>query len=162
MPQAKKRSPKTPRKTTTSRAKATKKKPLRGPMPAEKSKAKPKGTEEPKTKQADFDEDNLGDRLSVIAQKAYDAVKDGVQKLSDFASEGSQVAKMKFEILNLSSDRKSLLRDVGQKLWKLHKDKSLNNIEERFKKEFSKIAELEKQIAAKEKEMHAVSKKMSK
>lgn len=162
MPQAKKRSPKTPRKTTTSRAKATKKKPLRGPRPAEKSKAKPKATEEPKTKQADFDEDNLGDRLSVIAQKAYDAVKDGVQKLSDFASEGSQVAKMKFEILNLSSDRKSLLRDVGQKLWKLHKDKSLNNIEERFKKEFSKIAELEKQIAAKEKEMHAVSKKMSK
>jgi hypothetical protein len=158
MPQAKKRSPKTPRKTTTSRAKATKKK----PRPAEKSKAKPKATEEPKTKQADFDEDNLGERLSVIAQKAYDAVKDGVQKLSDFASEGSQVAKMKFEILNLSSDRKSLLRDVGQKLWKLHKDKSLINIEEKFKKEFDKIAELEKQIAAKEKEMHAVSKKMGK
>ena len=156
MPEAKKRSPKTPRKSTTTRAKTTKKK------TAQESKAKAKTAQEPKTSTTDFDEDNLGERLSVIAQKAYDAVKDGVQKLSDFASEGSQVAKMKFEILNLSSDRKSLLREVGQKLWKLHKDKSLNNIEEKFKKEFAKIAELEKQIAAKEKQMHAASKKMSK
>jgi hypothetical protein len=156
MPQAKKRSPKTPRKSTTSSAKAKKKK------PTQQSKPKSKASEEPKTTKTDFSEDNLGERLNMIAQKAYDAVKDGVQKLSDFASEGSQVAKMKFEILNLSSDRKSLLRDVGQKLWKLHKDKSLQNIDEKFKKEFAKIAELEKQIAAKEKEMHTVSKKMGK
>lgn len=156
MPEAKKRSPKTPRKSTTSRAKTTKKK------TAEESKAKSKATEQPKAKATDFDEDNLGDRLSAIAQKAYDAVKDGVHKLSDFASDSSQVAKIKFEILNLSSDRKSLLRDVGQKLWKLHKEKSLNNIEEKFKKEFDKIAEFERQIAAKEKEVQAVSKKIGK
>lgn len=156
MPEAKKRSPKRPRKSTTSSAKTKQKK------TAEESKAKSKATQEPKATRTDFDEDNIGDRLSAIAQKAYDAVKDGVNKLSDLASEGSQVAKIKFEILNLSSDRKSLLRDVGQKLWKLHKEKSLVNIDEKFKKEFDKIAELEKQIAAKEKEMQAVSKKMGK
>jgi hypothetical protein len=156
MPEAKKRSPKRPRKSTTSGAKMKKKK------PTEESKAKSEATEEPKATTTDFDEENMGDRLSTIAQKAYDAVKDGVQKLSDYASEGSQIAKMKFEILNLSSDRKSLLREVGQKLWKLHKEKSLVNIDEKFKKEFEKIAQLEKQIAAKEKEVQAVSKKMGK
>jgi len=156
MPEAKKRSPKRPRKSTASSAKTKQKK------SAEETKAKSKASEEPKATRTDFDEDNIGDRLSAIAQKAYDAVKDGVQKLSDYASEGSQIAKIKFEILNLSSDRKSLLREVGQKLWKLHKEKSLVDIDEKFKKEFTKIAELEKQIAAKEKEVQAVSKKMGK
>jgi len=139
-------------KTTARTAKAPKK-------PQKKIEEKPKTAEEKIGGEEQYEEEDWGEKLSAIAQKAFDTVKDGVQKLSDFASDSSQVAKVKFEILNLSSDRKSLLREVGEKLWRLHKQNSIDNIEDKFKIEFNKLAEFEKKIAAKEKEVEAVSKK---
>ena len=122
---------------------------------------KSKVHEEPTSKKQEYDED-LGDKLGAMAEKVFESMKIGVQKLSDFASDSSQVAKIKFEILNLNSDRRSLLRDVGQKLWKLHKEKSLENIEEKFKNEFNKIAEMERKIAQKQKQVETVSAKVKK
>lgn len=171
MPESKEKSTKTTKKKTssTSRGKTTKAKTTRAKTtagtkkapkkPQEKIKEEPKTAEEKIGGEEKFEEEDWGEKLSVIAQKAFDAVKDGVQKLSDFATDSSQVAKIKFEILNLSSDRKSLLREVGEKLWRLHKQNSIGNIEEKFKIEFDKLANFEKKIAAKEKEVDAVSKK---
>ena len=115
---------------------------------------KSKVHEEPTSKKQEYDED-LGDKLGAMAEKVFESMKIGVQKLSDFASDSSQVAKIKFEILNLNSD-------VGQKLWKLHKEKSLENIEEKFKNEFNKIAEMERKIAQKQKQVETVSAKVKK
>lgn len=145
------------KKTTTKKSTTGAKKQTRAKKASEETKAKSQTTQESKKKQEEYKGEDWGDKLSDIAQKAYDAVKDGVQKLSDFASESSHVAKIKFEILNLSSDRKSLLKDVGQKFWNLHKAKSLQNLEDKFKSEFKKLADLEKKIAAKEKEVETVS-----
>lgn len=171
MPESKEKSTKQPKKKTASaaRKKATGTKTTKTKTktttkkPREKTEEQPKATEEKigteEKYEEKYEEEDWGEKLSVIAQKAFDAVKDGVQKLSDFATDSSQVAKIKFEILNLSSDRKSLLREVGEKLWRLHKQNSIEDIEARFKIEFDKLADFEKKIAAKEKEVDAVSKK---
>lgn len=153
MPENKKKITKKKPTTATSKAKTNKK-------PAQKKVAgKSEAPKEPKRTRQEPEEENLSDKLSTMAEKVFESMKIGVQKLSDFASDSSQVAKIKFEILNLNSDRKSLLREVGQKLWKLHKDKSLQNIEEKFKLEFKKIEDLERKIALKEKEVQTVAKK---
>lgn len=160
MPAPKQKTSAKQKKTTTSKAapkpKTSKKK------TQEEASSKSKAHEQPKDKKQEYDEDNLGEKLGAMAEKVFESMKIGVQKLSDFASDSSQVAKIKFEILNLNSDRKSLLRDVGQKLWKLHKEKSLENIEEKFKNEFKKIADMESKIAQKEKEVETVSAKVKK
>lgn len=154
--------PETKKKTTKKEAPASASKAKTAKKPAQKKVAdKSKPPQEPKRPRQEPEEENLGEKLSTMAEKVFESMKVGVQKLSDFASDSSQVAKIKFEILNLNSDRKSLLREVGQKLWKLHKDKKLQDIEEKFKTEFKKIEDLERKIALKEKEVHTVSKKQN-
>jgi hypothetical protein len=126
MPEPKRKTTPKQKKTTTSKT-TSKSKPT-AKKTQKKTASKSKAQEQPTAKKQRVEEENLGDKFSTMAEKVFESMKIGVQKLSDFASDSSQVAKIKFEILNLNSDRKSLLREVGQKLWKLHKTKSLQNI----------------------------------
>jgi len=102
--------------------------------------------------------ENIGDKLSGMAQKVFEAIKFGAEKVSDYASETSHLTKLKIEISNIKAERKKVFAQMGDKIWQLHKTKKLDKAEESFKTDFNKIENLETQITAKEKEIDSFTK----
>jgi hypothetical protein len=114
------------------------------------------GDQENKTTQDS--EQNIGDKLTGMAQKVFDALKYGAEKVSDYASETSHLTKLKIEISNIKAERKKVFAQMGDRLWQLHKTNKVDKVEESFKADFDRIKSLENQISAKEREIDSITK----
>lgn len=102
--------------------------------------------------------ESLADKFSSVAEKVIEALKVGAEKVSDYAVETGHLARLKIEIANLRTEQKKVFTEMGEKLWKLHKSKKLDSIEEYFSANFDLIKKLESQIKAKEKEIESLTK----
>ncbi|MFQ5584752.1 MAG: hypothetical protein ACE5GL_09990 [Calditrichia bacterium] len=102
--------------------------------------------------------ESLADKFSSVAEKVIEALKVSAEKVSDYAVETSHLARLKIEIANVRTEQKKVFTEMGEKLWKLHKSKKLDTIEEYFNANFDLIKKLESQIKAKEKEIQSLTK----
>ena len=103
------------------------------------------------------DKGSFWKKLSGVAEKGMASLKAGVEKIAHFTSSSAKLAKLKVEIHNLENEREKLKFEAGQKLWQLYKDQKLSEVESAFTGEFKKMAELRKQVAAKEKQAEKIS-----
>lgn len=99
----------------------------------------------------------VGNKISEVADKGMDVLKDVFEKVKDFSTDAAELTKLKVEISNYKNDRKKMYQAMGEKLWDLKKSKKFSEIETTFDEEFEKIKTLEKKIAQKEKEASKIS-----
>ena len=99
----------------------------------------------------------LGDKLSVAADKGMHVAKDVAERVRHFATEATELTKLKIEIHKLKSDPDRLLLKMGERLWNLNKSKKLKDIGSVFKNDFKKLDGFKADIASKEKEAGKIS-----
>jgi hypothetical protein len=99
----------------------------------------------------------LGDKLGEAADKGVHIAKDVAERVRHFATEATELTKLKIEIHKLKSSRDAILLGIGEKLVSLYKAKKLAQTESTFKKEFSKLDKLNSEITVIEKAIKKIS-----
>jgi hypothetical protein len=89
----------------------------------------------------------LGDKIHEATDKGVHMVKDIADHVQRFASDATELTKLKIELHNLKSERTKLYTLMGEQLRNLHVSKKLTNIQRRFKDDFKRLDELETEIA---------------
>lgn len=95
----------------------------------------------------------IKDKLSDTADKGAMAIKEVAEKIHLFASEATELTKLKIELHNLHKEREKFLLLMGEQLRNLHKSDKVKNIKTKFKYDFQKLDEIEANISEKEKEV---------
>jgi hypothetical protein len=88
-------------------------------------------------------EEGIRRRANEAARKSYEALKRGTGRVSDFAGDAARLAKLRMEIRSLERTRRLIHREEGEKLWRLHRENKLGDLEEAFSEELQKNEELE-------------------
>lgn len=120
----------------------------------QKSKQKVK-TEETSPEQKSGQE--FQEKVARISEKVGDAVKKGSERVAKFTGSATRLSRLKMEIHNLRNQLHKVHLESGKKLWQMHQENKLSEIDTAFSEEFAQIADLEKQIRTKEKEAEAIS-----
>jgi CRISPR/Cas system CSM-associated protein Csm2 small subunit len=89
----------------------------------------------------------LGDKIHEATDKGVHMVKDIADHVQRFASDATELTKLKIELHNLKSERTKLYTLMGEQLRNLYVSKKLTNIQRRFKEDFKRLDELESAIA---------------
>lgn len=95
----------------------------------------------------------IKDILSEATDKGVNTIREVTEKIHHFASEATELTKLKIELHNLQKEREKFLLLMGEQLRNLHKSDKVRNIQKKFKYDFQKLDELEAGIAEKEKEL---------
>jgi len=111
--------------------------------------------EETTTKQKS--EHEFQERVARISEKVGEAVKRGSRRVAKFTGSATKLSKLKMDIHNLQNQLDKVRLQSGKKLWQMHQDNKLGQLDNKFSQEFDQIADLEKQIRTKEKEAEAIS-----
>jgi len=101
--------------------------------------------------------EDFQERVNKLSAKVGEAIKKGSQRVAKFTGSATRLSKLKVDIHNLHNQVEKVHLENGQKLWQLHHNKKLGEIDNNFSDEFKKIEDLEKQIKTKEKEAEAIS-----
>jgi hypothetical protein len=99
----------------------------------------------------------LGDKLSEATDKGVHVARDIAERVRHFASEATELTKLKVEIHKLKSAHDRLIYDIGNKLVKLYKNQKLANIESTFSDDLTQLEYIKSQIAIKEKAVKKIS-----
>ncbi len=81
-----------------------------------------------------------------VAQKSGGALKTSASKMGDFTSHAAHLAKLKMEAHRLNNELCKLILEMGHKVWNLHKDQNLHQVEDVFSEDFKEIASIEKKL----------------
>lgn len=100
---------------------------------------------------------NLGEKMHEAADKGIHFVKDLAEEVHRFATDATEITKIKIEIHNLKKERDSILMVMGQRLKNMYHARKLANIRSKFKSDMSRLDEIEADIAGKEKEAKKLS-----
>jgi len=89
----------------------------------------------------------LGEKIHEATDKGVHMVKDIAEHVQRFASDATELTKLKIELHNLKNERTKLYTLMGEQLRNLHISKKMTNINKRFKEDFKRLDELEADIA---------------
>ncbi len=92
----------------------------------------------------------LGDKIHEATDKGVHIVKDIAEHVQRFASDATELTKLKIDLHSLKSERTKLYTLMGEQLRNLYISKKLTGIKKRFKDDFKRLDELEAAIAEKE------------
>ena len=116
------------------------------------------GTEEQTSLSAEkAQEPGFWQSVSQTTQRGAGAVRAGTERLIRFAQDTTKRTRVKLETRNLQKELDNLYKEEGKKLWQLHKEQKLGEIENSFSEDFKKTDELEQKIAEKKKESEIIS-----
>ena len=93
----------------------------------------------------------LGDKIHEATDKGVHIVRDIADHVQRFASDATELTKLRIDLHSLKNERTKLYTLMGEKLRNLYLSKKLTNIKKRFKDDFTRLDELEAAIAEKEK-----------
>jgi hypothetical protein len=99
----------------------------------------------------------LGEKLHEAADRGIHLVKDLAEEVHRFATDATEMTKIKIEIHNLKKERDSILMVMGQRLKNMYHARKLTNVRSKFKSDMSRLDEIESDIAGKEKEAKKLS-----
>ena len=85
-----------------------------------------------------------------------EAVSSGAEKVGEFAQDTAHRAKLKLDVHHLRNKLEEIYSESGKKLWHLHHDQKLNEVEAIFAETFKEIDKLQEAIETKEKEEEAI------
>lgn len=91
----------------------------------------------------------VGKRLQTAKEKEARSLQDISGKIRQFVITTSQLTKLKIEIHNLKEEHENLLQVMGENLWNMHKAGKTTRIQSKFKYDFQKLKDLEKELSAK-------------
>lgn len=97
--------------------------------------------------------EKVWDKVTSTLQKGVDAIREGVEKVGQFAGDAAKVGRLRLEIHTLRSDLNDLHARTGARLWEMHKEKKLKALDKAFAQELKQMGTLLKDIQAREKEM---------
>jgi len=100
---------------------------------------------------------NIEEKLTQAADKGMEIAKGVFQRVRQFSTEATELARLKLELRNLKMDREQLFRDMGKKLWRLNTENKFRGIKSAFSREFERLEKLDKKIAVKEDEAKKIS-----
>ncbi len=135
---------------TPSRKKTTKK---AAPKKAAKKKAAPKREKAITSYMSDERKEQLsqlGDKLSEATEKGVHVAKDVAERVRQFASDATELTKLKLEIHRLKNAQDQLFYDMGKKLWALYESKTLPEAQTIFTDDFQEMERLRAAISNKE------------
>ena len=93
----------------------------------------------------------LGDKIHEATDKGVHIVRDIAGHVQRFASDATELTKLRIDLHSLKNERTKLYTLMGEQLRNLYLSKKLTNIQKRFKDDFTRLDELEAVIAEKEK-----------
>jgi hypothetical protein len=99
----------------------------------------------------------LGDKLGEATDKGVTVAKDIAERVRHFASEATELTKLKIEIHKLKSSRDRLIFTVGEKLISLYKARKFSNVETTFADDFKKLDDIKTKLSEKEKAVRKIS-----
>ncbi len=99
----------------------------------------------------------LGDKLSEATDKGVHVARDIADRVRHFASEATELTKLKVEIHKLKNAQDRLIFDIGSKFVELYKNQKLSNIESVFADDLTQLEYIKSQIAIKEKGVNKIS-----
>ena len=99
----------------------------------------------------------LGDKIHEATDKGVHIVKDIADHVQRFATDATELTKLKIDLHNLKNERTKLYTLMGEQLRNLYISNKLTAIKRRFKEDFKKLDELETEIAVKEKQASGIS-----
>jgi hypothetical protein len=94
----------------------------------------------------------LGEKLYEAKDKGIHIAKEIAEEVQRFATDATELTRLKLEIHNMKKDRDNLLMLMGEKLKNMYHAGRLSNVRSKFQYDFNKLEELEAQIIKKEKE----------
>lgn len=99
----------------------------------------------------------LGDKIYEATDKGVHVVKDIAEQVQRFAKDATELTKLRIDLHNLKGERTKLYTLMGEQLRNLYVSKKLTYIKKRFKNDFIRLEELEKEISDKEKRVSKIS-----
>jgi hypothetical protein len=99
----------------------------------------------------------LGDKIHEATDKGVHIVKEIADHVQRFATDATELTKLKIDLHNLKSERTKLYTLMGERLRNLYISKKLTAITRRFKEDFKRLDQLEAEIAEKEKQASGIS-----
>jgi hypothetical protein len=99
----------------------------------------------------------LGDKLGEATDKGVVIAKDVAERVRHFASEATELTKLKIELHKLKNSQERITLGIGEKLVSLYKAKKIAQIESTFKNEIARLEKLKAEISAKEKAIKKIS-----
>ncbi len=88
-----------------------------------------------------------------VAEKSGSVLKTSAFKVGDFTAHATHLAKLKLEAHKLNNELCKLILETGHKLWELHKDHNLDQVEDIFSEDFKEIASIEEKLQENQKQM---------
>ncbi|GAB4179294.1 MAG: hypothetical protein Kow00108_15280 [Calditrichia bacterium] len=164
----------TSKKTTTSKSKTTatktkkeKTKPLKPKAAEEKS--EPAKTSVQEVEFEVIDEQPVSDKstqakpvanffneVEKLAKDGFAFLRKTADKMKEFSSEAAELTKLKLEHKKYVDEKEALIKKLGEHVWRLQKESSLTDLQDKFSDIFSSLEELEKKIAAKKEEIEKI------
>lgn len=99
----------------------------------------------------------LGARLQEAGHRGMQFVREIAEEVHRFATDATELTKIKIEIHNMNKERETLLQVMGEKLKNLYHANQLKNIRSKFSYDFKKLDELEASIREKQKDADTLS-----
>ena len=93
----------------------------------------------------------LGDRIHEAADKGIHVVHDIADDVHSFATNATDLTKLKIDLHNLKEERTKLYSLMGEQLRNLYLTNKLSGIKTRMKADFARLDELESSIDEKQK-----------
>lgn len=102
-------------------------------------------------------EEGFARKANEAARRGYEALKKGTSRVGDFAGDTARAARLRAEIYGLERTRRKIHRQEGEKLWRLHRENKLGDLEQAFSEELKMNEDLEAKLEAKKREIDAMS-----
>lgn len=99
----------------------------------------------------------LGERLHEARNKGIHFAREIAEEVHRFATDATELTKVKIEIHNLKKERETLLQLMGEKLKNLYHSGQLKNVQSKFSYDLNKLEEIESAIIEKEKDAESLS-----
>jgi len=117
----------------------------------------PKAAQQEKSTNKTTEDRSFQEKVTVVSNKVGETIKTGAQKVFRFTGSATKLSKLKVEVHNLQNQVEKIQLETGKKLWEMHKQNKLGEMDSAFDVEFKRIENLQKQIADKEKDAESIS-----
>lgn len=99
----------------------------------------------------------LGERLHEARNKGMHFAREIAEEVHRFATDATELTKVKIEIHNLKKEREALLQLMGEKLKNLYHSGQFRNVQSKFSYDLNKLEKIEAAIIEKEKDAESLS-----
>jgi hypothetical protein len=93
----------------------------------------------------------LGEKIHEATDKGVHVVKEIAEEVHHYAKDKTELTRLRIELHNMKEERDNLYSLIGQQLRNMYKSNRLSYVKKKFKTEFDRLDELDREIGEHEK-----------